>query len=114
LIASGSYIKLRPASIGNKMPSSHGFRRKSRAVMTQNNVPKGLSYLLADYNPGDKVIIVIDPREHKTTPHRRYHGKVGTVLQVGRRTLKTSVVIGNKQKILQTRLNHIKHLAAVN
>jgi large subunit ribosomal protein L21e len=39
---------------------------------------------------------------------------VGTVLQVGRRTLKTSVVIGNKQKILQTRLNHVKHLTAVN
>ena len=96
------------------MPSSHGYRRKSRSVMTQNNVPKGLSYLLAEYNPGDKVIIVIDPREHRTTPHRRYHGKVRTVLQVGRRTLKTSVVIGNKEKILQTRLNHVKHLTAVN
>jgi large subunit ribosomal protein L21e len=82
--------------------------------MRQNNVPRGLSYLLTEYNPGDKVIIVIDPREHRTTPHRRYHGKVGTVLQVGRRTVKTSVVIGNKQKILQTRLNHVKHLTAVN
>jgi large subunit ribosomal protein L21e len=96
------------------MPSSHGYRRKSRSVMTQSNVPKGLSYLLAEYNPGDKVIITIDPREHKTTPHRRYHGKVGIVLQVGRRTLKTSVLIGKKQKILQTRLNHVKHLMAVN
>jgi len=114
LILAGSYIKLRPVSTGNSMPSSHGYRRKSRSVMTQNSVPKGLSYLLAEYNPGDKVIIVIDPREHKTTPHRRYHGKVGTVLQVGRRTLKTSVVIGNKRKMLQTRLNHIKHLTAVN
>jgi large subunit ribosomal protein L21e len=96
------------------MPGSHGYRKKSRSVMTKNTVPKGLSYLLAEYNPGDKVIISIDPREHKTTPHRRYHGKVGTVLQVGRRTLKTSVVIGNKQKILQTRLSHVKHLTAVN
>ena len=107
-------IKLRPITITNKMPTSHGYRRKSRSVLTQKNVPKGLSYLLAEYNPGDKVIISIDPREHKTTPHRRYHGKVGTVLQVGRRTLKTSVLIGNKMKILQTRLNHIKHLTAVN
>jgi large subunit ribosomal protein L21e len=107
-------IKLRPVNTGNKMPSSHGYRRKSRSVMTKNNVPKGLSYLLAEYNLGDKVIITIDPSEHKTTPHRRYQGKVGTVLQVGRRTLKTSVVIGNKQKILQTRLNHVKHQTAVN
>ena len=96
------------------MPSSHGYRRKSRSVLTHINIPKGLSYLLTEYSPGDKVIIAIDPREHKTTPHRRYHGKVGTVLQVGRRSLKTSVVIGNKQKILQTRLNHVKHLKAVN
>ena len=96
------------------MPSSHGYRRKSRSVLTQINSPKGLSYLLTEYSPGDKVIIAIDPREHKTTPHRRYHGKVGTVLQVGRRSLKTSVVIGNKEKILQTRLNHVKHLKAVN
>jgi large subunit ribosomal protein L21e len=96
------------------MPSSHGYRRKSRSVMTQNNIPKGLFYLLTEYSPGDKVIIAIDPREHKTTPHRRYHGKVGTVLQVGRRTIKTSVLIGSKQKILQTRLNHVKHLNAVN
>lgn len=109
-----SYIKLRLVGIGNKMPSSHGSRRKSRSVMTRDNVPKGLSYLLTEYKPGDKVIIAIDPREHKTIPHRRYQGKVGTVLHVGRRTLKTSVVLGNKQKILQTRLNHIRHLMAVN
>ena len=43
------------------MPSSHGYRRKSRTVLTQSNVPKGLSYLLTEYNPGDKVIITIDP-----------------------------------------------------
>lgn len=96
------------------MPTSHGPRRKSRSLMTQDKVPKGLSYLLTEYRPGDKVIIVLDPREHKTIPHKRYHGKVGTVLQVERRTLKTAVAIGNKQKILQTRFNHVKHLTAVN
>jgi large subunit ribosomal protein L21e len=96
------------------MPGSHGYRRKSRSVMTQDNVPKGLSYLLTKYSPGDKVIITIDPREHKTTPHRRYQGKVGVVAEVGRRTLKTVIVMGDKQKVLQTRLNHVRHLATVN
>lgn len=93
------------------MPSSHGYRKKSRSVMTQGNVRRGLSYLLTEYNPGDKVMIIIDPREHKTTPHRRYHGRVGEVIEVGRRTLKTSITLGGKQKILQTRLNHVKHLS---
>lgn len=90
------------------MPSSHGTRRKSRSVLTKHNVSKGLSYLLTEYKVGDKVMIDIDPAEHSTTPHRRFQGKVGVVLEVGRRILKVAVMIGNKKKILQTRLNHIK------
>ena len=90
------------------MPSSHGTRRKSRSVLTKHNVCKGLSYLLTEYKIGDKVIIDIDPSEHSTTPHRRFQGKVGVVLEVGRRILKVAVMIGDKKKILQTRLNHIK------
>ncbi len=90
------------------MPSSHGTRRKSRSVLTKHNVCKGLSYLLTEYKVGDKVIIDIDPTEHSTTPHRRFQGKVGVVMEVGRRILKVAVMIGDKKKILQTRLNHIK------
>ena len=90
------------------MPSSHGSRRKSRSVLTKHNVCKGLSYLLTEYKVGDKVIIDIDPTEHSTTPHRRFQGKVGVVMEVGRRILKVAVMIGDKKKILQTRLNHIK------
>jgi large subunit ribosomal protein L21e len=90
------------------MPSSHGTRRKSRSVLTKHNVSRGLSYLLTEYKVGDKVIIDIDPSEHSTIPHRRFQGKVGDVMEVGRRILKVAVLIGGKQKILQTRLNHIK------
>jgi len=90
------------------MPSSHGTRRKSRSVLTKHNVCKGLSYLLTEYKVGDKVIIDIDPSEHSTTPHRRFQGKVGVVLEVGRRILKVAVMSGDKKKILLTRLNRIK------
>jgi len=69
---------------------------------------KGLSHLLINYSIGDKVVVVIDPREHKTTPHRRFHGRVGYVRQIGVRTLKVGVPIGDKQKILQTKFNHIR------
>jgi large subunit ribosomal protein L21e len=44
-------------------------------------------------------------------PHRRFQGKVGIIMDVGRRTLKISIKIGEKQKILQTKLNHVKPLA---
>ncbi|NOJ28071.1 MAG: 50S ribosomal protein L21 [Nitrososphaera sp.] len=92
------------------MPRSHGTRRKARSILTKDNVVKGISYLLHDYNVGDKVIVDVDPREHTTTPHRRFHGRIGVIKEVGRRTLKVSVVFGSKEKILQTRLNHVKPL----
>ncbi|MFL6431603.1 MAG: 50S ribosomal protein L21 [Nitrososphaeraceae archaeon] len=91
------------------MPHSHGSRKKTRSIMTKDNVVRGLSYLLIDYKVGDKVIVDIDPREHNTTPHRRFQGKIGIVKEVGRRSLKIVVQISDKkQKILQTKLNHIK------
>jgi len=82
------------------MPKSHGF--------TKGNVPKGLSHLLINYSIGDKVVVVIDPREHKTTPHRRFQGRVGYIKDIGRRTVKVGILVGDKQKLLQTKSNHIR------
>ncbi|HVP82397.1 MAG TPA: hypothetical protein VMS35_05090 [Nitrososphaeraceae archaeon] len=90
------------------MPRSHGSRRKSRSVLTKSNVLRGITYLLINYKIGDKVMINIDPSEHNTMPHRRYQGKIGTVLEVGKRIVRIAIQIGNKEKILQTKRNHIK------
>ena len=57
---------------------SHGFMHKSRSVMTKDKI-RGVSFLLREYAVGDKVLVIIDPSQHKALPHRRYHGKVGTV-----------------------------------
>ena len=92
------------------MPSSHGRRRKSRSVLTKDKTARGISFLLIDYKVGDKVIVDVDPTEHNTTPHRRFQGKVGIVEEVGRRTVKLAVMIGEKKKFLCTKLNHIKHV----
>lgn len=93
------------------MPRSHGTRRKARSILTKDNVVRGISYLLHDYKVGEKVIIDIDPREHDTTPHRRFHGRIGVVKEVRKRTLKVAVMFGDKEKTLQTRLNHIKPMS---
>ncbi|HJS65314.1 MAG TPA: hypothetical protein VJ767_10715 [Nitrososphaeraceae archaeon] len=90
------------------MPRSHGSRRKSRSVLTKSSVLRGITYLLINYKIGDKVMINIDPSEHNTMPHRRYQGKIGTVLEVGKRIVRIAIQIGNKEKILQTKRNHIK------
>jgi large subunit ribosomal protein L21e len=92
------------------MPRSHGSKRKSRSILTKSNILRGISYLLIDYKIGDKVIVNIDPSEHNTMPHRRYQGKIGIIKEIGKRIIKVSVPIGNKEKILQTKRNNLKHL----
>jgi len=86
---------------------SHGFKHKSRQVMTKD-APRGVSFMMTEYNVGDRALVIIDPRQHKALPHRRYHGKVGTVKEVGRRSVKLDVKLGDKTKTLITRFDHIK------
>ncbi|MEM2855714.1 MAG: hypothetical protein QW416_01240 [Candidatus Nitrosocaldaceae archaeon] len=89
--------------------NSKGFRRKSRMLLSKDKV-RGLSYLLHEYKIGDRVTIIIDPSEHNGMPHRRFHGRVGVVESVGRRTLSVRVRMGDKEKIVIGRLNHFKPL----
>ena len=86
---------------------SHGFKHKSRQVMTKD-APRGVSFMMIEYNVGDRALVIIDPRQHKALPHRRYHGKVGIIKNVGRRAITLDVKLGEKTKTLITRLDHIK------
>ena len=52
--------------------------------------------------------MIIDPRQHKGLPHRRYHGKVGIINKVGRRSVTLDIKLGKKSKTLITRFDHIK------
>ena len=66
------------------MGKSKGPRRKSRSVLTKRVREKGklgLSRLLVEYDVGDKVVINIDPAIHKGMPHKRFQGKVGTIIE---------------------------------
>jgi large subunit ribosomal protein L21e len=65
------------------MGNSSGIRRKSRSVLSKRVREKGrvpLSRLLTSYEKGEKVVINIDPGIHKAMPHKRYQGKVATIL----------------------------------
>lgn len=68
------------------MGKSSGTRRKSRSVFTKKVRERGrlpLSRLLTKYEEGEKVVINIDSGIHKAMPHKRYQGKVATI--VGKR-----------------------------
>lgn len=66
------------------MGKSKGPRRKSRSVLTKKVRERGklgLSRLLAKYEVGDKVVINIDSAIHKGMPHKRFQGKVATIVE---------------------------------
>ena len=88
------------------MPKSHGSRRRTRSLLKSSG-KKGLSSLLVDYSPNDKVVVKIDPAQVKGMPHRRFNGLVGVVKETGRRSVVIDVNVGNKVKTVISRKEHI-------
>jgi large subunit ribosomal protein L21e len=65
------------------MAKSHGTRRKSRSALRKKVREKGkipLSRLLVKYKEGDKVVINVDSGVMKAMPHKRFQGKVATIV----------------------------------
>jgi len=95
------------------MPRSRGYRKKTRSLLTKDSTSEqGLSYVMREYNVNDKVIIKINPSIVKGMPHRRYHGKIGIVEKIMRRSLLIDVKVGDKTKKIIARLEHVKPLIA--
>ncbi len=75
-------------------------------MLTRKEV-RGLSSILREYSPNDKVVIKIDPAQVKGMPHRRFNGLVGVVKEVGRRVLTIEVPVGETAKTVIARKEHI-------
>jgi large subunit ribosomal protein L21e len=73
---------------------------------------RGLTSLLREYAPEDRVVIKIDPSQVKGMPHRRFNGLVGVVKEVDRRAVTLDVPVGNKTKTVIARKEHIVPLGA--
>jgi len=89
-----------------------GFRHRTRKLLRKNVREKGavppLSLLMIEYKPGDKVHIVTNPSIHSGMPHRRYHGKTGEVLGKRGKAYIVRVYLGDKEKILFVRPEHLR------
>lgn len=93
------------------MGRSRGPRRKSRSVLTKRVREKGklgLSRLLAQYEVGEKVVINIDPAIHKGMPHKRFQGKVGTVVEKRGKSYVLDIPQRKTSKYIIARPEHIK------
>lgn len=93
------------------MAKSHGYRRRTRSLL-KSRQKRGLSSVLREYSPEDRVVVRIDPSQVKGMPHRRFQGLVGVVRQAGRRTVTIDVPVGNKAKTVIARKEHVVPLEA--
>ncbi len=89
-----------------------GFRHRTRKLLRKHIRERGaippLSLLLHEYKVGDKVHIKINPAIHKGMPHRRYHGKTGTIIGKRGKCYIVEVYLGNKRKTIIVRPEHIR------
>ena len=89
-----------------------GLRHRTRKVFSKSVRERGavppLSRILINYMSGDRVYIVADPAIHKAMPHRRYHGKVGTVVGKRGRAYIVQLKVGSKIKTLFLLPEHLR------
>lgn len=92
------------------MTNSKGFRTGTRNLLRKNPREKGklkLSKLLHDYLPESQVVIKIDPSVHKGMPHKRYHGKVGRIIEKRGKSYVVKVTQGDAAKKIIVRPEHL-------
>ncbi|MFQ5758403.1 MAG: 50S ribosomal protein L21e [Candidatus Bathyarchaeia archaeon] len=88
-----------------------GYRAKTRSLLRRKPRERGktgLSKILHEYKPGEKVVIKIDASVHKGMPHRRYHGRVGVITDKRGRAYVVKVTQGNATKEIIARPEHLK------
>jgi len=93
------------------MRKSKGYRSGTRRLMTKEPRERGklsLSKLLYEYQPGSQVVVKIEPSVQKGMPHKRFHGRVGTILNKRGRSYVVSVSQGDAVKEIIVRPEHLQ------
>jgi large subunit ribosomal protein L21e len=93
------------------MKGSKGYRSGTRHLLKKGPRTHGklsLSKLLQEYQPGNHVIVRIDSSIQKGMPHRRFHGKIGTIIQKRGRSYVVSVSQGDAVKEIVVRPEHLE------
>lgn len=89
-----------------------GYRKKSRQKHRKNVRDRGLGSVekyLIDYNINDKVDIITDPSYHKRgMPHKRFHGRTGTIIGQRGRCYLVEVKLRNSIKTLIIGKEHLR------
>jgi len=90
---------------------SKGYRRRTRSLMRKKARERGkvgLSKILREYKPGDRVVVKLNPSVHKGMPHRRFHGKVGIIEDKSGQAYVVNVTQGKAVKEIIVRPEHLE------
>ncbi|UCG93851.1 MAG: 50S ribosomal protein L21e [Candidatus Aerophobus sp.] len=93
------------------MTKSKCYRAKTRSLLKRKHRERGktgLSKILRDYESGEKVLVKINPSVHKGMPHRRYHGKIGAIVNKKGRSYVVHVSQGRAVKEIIVRPEHLE------
>ncbi len=88
-----------------------GYRARTRSLLRKKPRERGkigLSKVLHEYKPGEKVVINLDSSVHKGMPHRRYHGRTGVITDKRGRAYVIEVTQGDAAKEIIARPEHLK------
>ncbi len=93
------------------MAHHNGPRKKTRYKLKKALRERGISpvtSVIQQFSIGEKVHIVCNPSVQKGMPHRRFHGKTGTVLEKRGRAWVLEIRDGNADKVVIARSQHLK------
>lgn len=90
---------------------SKGYRRRTRSLLRKKARERGkvgLSKILREYKPGDRVVVKLNPSVHKGMPHRRFHGKIGIIEDKSGQAYVVNVTQGKAVKEIIVRPEHLE------
>jgi large subunit ribosomal protein L21e len=93
------------------MAHHNGPRKKTRYKFKKDLRKRGIipvTRIIQQFEEGQKVHIICEPAFQKGMPHRRFHGKTGTILGRRGRAWLLSIKDGNSEKMVISRPQHLR------
>lgn len=93
------------------MRGSKGYYSGTRRLLKKPNREKGrpqISKLLYEYTSGSQVIIKMNSSVQKSMPHKRFHGKIGVIVEKRGRGYVVRVPQGDAAKEIIVRSEHLE------
>ncbi|MCL2475508.1 50S ribosomal protein L21e [Candidatus Bathycorpusculum sp.] len=93
------------------MRGSKGYYSGTRSLLRKPTRARGkpqIGKLLHPYEAGNQVIIKMNSSVQKSMPHKRFHGKIGQIIEKRGRAYVISVPQGEATKTIIVRPDHLE------